>query len=206
MTWLSRWISASRAFDSSSREYLALPLLIFSRRAPKLPPKHRVQILRRFKPTTARNVGNHRVGIFQAAGGRCQFETQDLVVHAAASLGAEMQALKTSDGKDLLWNGDAAYWTGRSPILFPIVGKAADDTVLIDGRFRLACFLTVLLRTTRPVRVLWDDYSDRTAYHRAETLCPVLRHHGRMAEFHVEPQMLAPKDLPWVVEAFVTPH
>ena len=64
----------------------------------------------------------------------------------------------------------------------------------------------VLLRTTRPVRVLWDDYSDRTAYHRAETLCPVHRHHGRMAEFHVEPQMLAPKDLPWVIEAFVTPH
>jgi hypothetical protein len=40
----------------------------------------------------------------------------------------------------------------------------------------------------------------------AETLCPVPRHHGRMAEFHLEPQMLAPKDLPWVVEAFVTPH
>jgi galactose mutarotase-like enzyme len=51
-----------------------------------------------------------------------------------SSLGAEMQALTTHDGHDLLWNGDAAFWGGRSPILFPIVGKAPDDTVEIDGQ------------------------------------------------------------------------
>lgn len=48
-------------------------------------------------------------------------------------LGAEMQSLKTRDGRDWLWNGDSEYWTGRSPILFPIVGKAPDDHVEIDG-------------------------------------------------------------------------
>jgi galactose mutarotase-like enzyme len=32
-----------------------------------------------------------------------------------------------------LWTGDPAFWTGRSPILFPIVGKAPDDTIAIDG-------------------------------------------------------------------------
>lgn len=58
----------------------------------------------------------------------------DHLAVTVSSLGAEMQVLKTSDGKDLLWNGDAAYWTGRSPILFPIVGKAPDDTVVIDGK------------------------------------------------------------------------
>lgn len=51
-----------------------------------------------------------------------------------SSLGAEMQALATGDGRSWLWNGDAAFWTGRSPILFPIVGKAPDDKVTIDGR------------------------------------------------------------------------
>ncbi|NSZ17494.1 aldose 1-epimerase family protein [Agrobacterium vitis] len=51
-----------------------------------------------------------------------------------SSLGAEMQSLRTKDGQSLLWHGDAAYWGGRSPILFPIVGKAADDTLLIDGK------------------------------------------------------------------------
>lgn len=51
-----------------------------------------------------------------------------------SSLGAEMQALTASDGRSYLWNGDAKFWTGRSPILFPIVGRAADDQVLIDGQ------------------------------------------------------------------------
>jgi len=51
-----------------------------------------------------------------------------------SSLGAEMQALTSSDGRSWLWNGDAAFWTGRSPILFPIVGKAPDDKLTIDGQ------------------------------------------------------------------------
>lgn len=51
-----------------------------------------------------------------------------------SSLGAEMQAIATRDGSDWLWNGDAAFWTGRAPVLFPIVGKAPDDTLLIDGK------------------------------------------------------------------------
>ncbi|CAK7257177.1 MULTISPECIES: aldose 1-epimerase family protein [unclassified Shinella] len=50
-----------------------------------------------------------------------------------SSLGAEMQSVTTRDGAEWLWNGDATFWTGRSPVLFPIVGKAPDDTLLIDG-------------------------------------------------------------------------
>lgn len=51
-----------------------------------------------------------------------------------SSLGAEMQSVTTTNGANWLWNGDAAFWTGRSPVLFPIVGKAPDDTVLIEGK------------------------------------------------------------------------
>jgi galactose mutarotase-like enzyme len=51
-----------------------------------------------------------------------------------SSLGAEMQSLATKDGRAWGWNGDPAYWTGRSPILFPIVGKAPDNRVMIDGQ------------------------------------------------------------------------
>ncbi|KPF46489.1 aldose 1-epimerase family protein [Rhizobium sp. AAP43] len=50
-----------------------------------------------------------------------------------STLGAEMQSLKTADGSDWLWNGDAAWWTGRSPILFPIVGKAPGDRLAVSG-------------------------------------------------------------------------
>ncbi|MDQ0454446.1 aldose 1-epimerase family protein [Rhizobium paknamense] len=50
-----------------------------------------------------------------------------------SSLGAELQSLVTKDGASLLWNGDSEWWTGRSPILFPIVGKAPNDRLTING-------------------------------------------------------------------------
>jgi len=36
--------------------------------------------------------------------------------------GAQLSRLRDAEGRDLLWNGDAAFWSGRAPILFPIVG------------------------------------------------------------------------------------
>lgn len=51
-----------------------------------------------------------------------------------SSLGAEMQTLTTTDGRSWLWNGDAAFWNGRSPVLFPIVGKAPGNRISADGR------------------------------------------------------------------------
>jgi len=49
-------------------------------------------------------------------------------------LGAELVALCDEQGHDLLWDGDPAFWTGRSPLLFPIVGRLRDDRALIEGR------------------------------------------------------------------------
>lgn len=62
-----------------------------------------------------------------------RIENEHLSINVS-SLGAEMQSITTRDGAEWLWNGDAAFWTGRSPVLFPIVGKAPDDTLLIDGK------------------------------------------------------------------------
>ena len=47
--------------------------------------------------------------------------------------GAEPQSIKL-DGQEYLWQGDPAFWGRRAPILFPIVGKVADDTLRIDGK------------------------------------------------------------------------
>ena len=55
-----------------------------------------------------------------------------------AALGAEMQALSTRDGRNWLWSGDASFWTGRSPILFPMVGRAPMDTISVgEERFSM---------------------------------------------------------------------
>lgn len=49
--------------------------------------------------------------------------------------GAEMQSLKhTASGREYLWQGDPAYWEGRSPILFPAVGGLWDGTYRYNGQ------------------------------------------------------------------------
>ncbi len=48
-------------------------------------------------------------------------------------LGAELVRLQDHDGLDLLWNGDPAFWTGRSPLLFPIVGEAMGNRIKVAG-------------------------------------------------------------------------
>lgn len=47
--------------------------------------------------------------------------------------GAELVRLRDEAGRDLLWDGDPAFWTGRSPVLFPIVGRLKNDSLTVDG-------------------------------------------------------------------------
>jgi len=46
-------------------------------------------------------------------------------------MGAQLSILRDGTGRDLLWDGNAAIWAGRAPLLFPIVGA------LNGGRYRL---------------------------------------------------------------------
>ncbi len=44
-------------------------------------------------------------------------------------LGAELQSVQQlSSAREYLWQGDATYWAGRSPVLFPIVGRVCDNS------------------------------------------------------------------------------
>lgn len=51
-----------------------------------------------------------------------------------SATGAELVRLRDSTGADLLWDGDPAFWTGRSPLLFPMVGRARGDRITVAGR------------------------------------------------------------------------
>ncbi|MDB5717470.1 MAG: aldose 1-epimerase [Sphingomonas bacterium] len=56
-------------------------------------------------------------------------------LHATISPdGAELQTLRDQAGRDYLWDGDPHWWTGRAPLLFPIVGTLGGDSLRIDGR------------------------------------------------------------------------
>jgi hypothetical protein len=82
----------------------------------------------------------------------------------------------------------------------------APDVVLVDGRFRVACFVTAFLRTTRPVRLLFDDYVERQHYHVVERLVAPVAHAGRMAIFDLEPAALPREEFGWIAASFADPR
>lgn len=49
-------------------------------------------------------------------------------------LGAELWSLRDTQDRELMTNADPAYWTGRAPLLFPIVGRLRHDRYRLDGR------------------------------------------------------------------------
>lgn len=50
-------------------------------------------------------------------------------------IGAEVQSIKDVNTQcEYLWHGDAHWWSGHSPILFPIVGGLWNGTCRVDGQ------------------------------------------------------------------------
>ena len=59
------------------------------------------------------------------------------------------------------------------------------DVILIDGRFRVACFLYSLLCARVGTTILFDDYFDRPYYCEVERYCDITEKAGRMGVFEV---------------------
>lgn len=59
--------------------------------------------------------------------------SQDHLTIAVSEHGAELTSLRC-DGREYLWNGDAAYWNRHSPVLFPVVGKPYNNELHVDGK------------------------------------------------------------------------
>ena len=57
------------------------------------------------------------------------------------------------------------------------------DVVLIDGRFRVCCFLTSLKFTKIGSKIIFDDYFDRPQYHLVEEFLKPVERCGRQAMF-----------------------
>jgi galactose mutarotase-like enzyme len=52
-----------------------------------------------------------------------------------APTGAELKSLADmSTGKEYIWHGDPAWWTGSAPVLFPIVGGLRNGAYTFEGR------------------------------------------------------------------------
>lgn len=58
----------------------------------------------------------------------------DTLTASIAPLGAELWSLADAQGRQLMTDADPAFWRGRAPLLFPIVGALAGDRYRLDGQ------------------------------------------------------------------------
>lgn len=62
----------------------------------------------------------------------------DALTAAIDPQGAQLSVLRDAQGRDLLWDGNPAYWNGRAPVLFPIVGALNQGAYQLgDARYAL---------------------------------------------------------------------
>ena len=59
------------------------------------------------------------------------------------------------------------------------------DVILIDGRFRVACFLFSLLNAKEGSIIIFDDYTNRAHYHVVEEILEISENCGRQVVFKV---------------------
>lgn len=77
------------------------------------------------------------------------------------------------------------------------------DLVLIDGRFRVMCFIVCLQRATEGTLLLFDDYFDRPRYRIVEEVLAPVDACGRQAMFPVpEKESLDQDRMSWMLDKF----
>ncbi len=90
-----------------------------------------------------------------------------------STAGAELQSLKDSQGRELMTNANPAYWSGRAPLLFPIIGRLHDDTLRVgDSKYamlkhgfaRKSVFDLIEASADRALFRLVDNDETRTQY------------------------------------------
>lgn len=87
--------------------------------------------------------------------------------------GAELSSLTDAAGREYMTDADPAFWTGRAPLLFPIVGALAEDTLRVDGQAytmpkhgfaRRNAFTLIEQTSDRAVFRLRDNAAIRASY------------------------------------------
>ncbi len=71
----------------------------------------------------------------------------------------------------------------------PWYNGADADLVLIDGRFRVSCFLGTLLKGKAGTKIVFDDYTSRPHYHIVEDFVKPVEKSARQALFIVPEEL-----------------
>ncbi len=90
------------------------------------------------------------------------------------TLGAELHSIQElKSGREYLWQGDSTYWAGRSPVLFPIVGRVRDNAyhigeqrynMLQHGVARRLCFEVIERKESQALFLLHSNPQTKESY------------------------------------------
>lgn len=97
------------------------------------------------------------------------------------------------------------YWYRYPTSVWDLESFKHPDCILIDGRFRVACLYTAMIRAQKPITVLFDDYGDRARYQSVEKIIAPAEIVGRMARFEVTPGDFPRAHTTEVIAAFSQP-
>lgn len=99
--------------------------------------------------------------------------TSGQLTAAINPFGAELSSLTDANGRELMTDADPAFWTGRAPLLFAVVGAAAGEMIRVGGQAypmpkhgfaRHSRFQTVAAEPSRAVFALTDSDETRAHY------------------------------------------
>ena len=79
--------------------------------------------------------------------------------------GGQIVSVKDSDGLEYLWQGNAAYWSGQAPVMFPICGSLRNKTATIGNH------MTCTMERHGLVRKLDFSYLGQTSDSITFSLC-----------------------------------
>jgi galactose mutarotase-like enzyme len=74
--------------------------------------------------------------------------------------GGELISFQDSDKTEYLWSGNPAFWTGRSPHLFPIIGTTKNSSSLTKHGFVRTQELSLLSYTNNEISLSLTDTPD----------------------------------------------
>lgn len=92
-----------------------------------------------------------------------------------------------------------------SPFMKHVTARSP-DTVLIDGRFRVACFVATLAFIKAKCTIIFDDYLDRENYHVVERFLVPDHYVDRAAVFQANIGLISPDEVLEFFDWFFVAH
>jgi hypothetical protein len=81
------------------------------------------------------------------------------------------------------------YWPQYATAVWSVAGADAADLYLIDGRFRVSCFVETLLRCRADAVILIHDFAERVGYHAVRDLAREIAVASSLSAFVPKPNL-----------------